>query len=271
MPSGKHAIVTGGSSGIGKATAALLLDRGWRVSLLALEDPLLAQAHQALAADAPDRVQACGVDVTDRDAMATAVQSCIAALGPVDALIPCAGIAKPSKFMDLSKTDFASQMDVNFHGTVNAVRAVYPGMKARKTGSIALISSGAGLMGIFGHTAYAPTKFAVRGFGEALRMEAKPHGIKVSVCFLPDTETPQMLANTRIRPPETAAISGAGNPWSAARIGARIVDGIERSKPRITPGWQMTLVEKFAAPLAAVLRWHFDGIVRRVSAQDQQI
>lgn len=271
MQTVKHAIVTGGSSGIGKATAAELLDRGWRVSILALDDLNLHETYAALQTDASGRVHIHGVDVTDRARTRAAVEDCVAAQGPVDALITSAGVAKPARFQDLSDDDFIKQMDVNFHGTINSVSAVYSDMKARGSGNISLISSGAGLLGVLGHTAYAPTKFAVRGFGEALRMEAKPHGINVSVCYLPDTDTPQLRANAGIRPAETAAISGAGQPWCARHVGGHIVDGIERGSQCVTPGWQMTFVNRLASPIAGILRWHVDRIVARTSRRNIQI
>lgn len=266
MPSGKHAIVTGGSSGIGKATAKVLLDRGWCVSILALDDPMLAETYQQLVQDAPGRVHFGGVDLIDPDATHGAIENCISAFGPVDALVTCAGIAKPARFADLSAQDFTSQMDVNYLGTLNAVRAVYPDMKACGSGRIGVISSGAGLLGIYGHTAYAPTKFAVRGLAEALRMEATPHGVTVTTCYLPDTDTPQLRANAAIRPAETSAISGTSHPWDAAEIGRRIVDGMERGAAHVSPGWQIGMIRRLASPLAPLLRWHVDRIVRHCAA-----
>ncbi len=260
-----HAIVTGGSSGIGYGVAQSLAARGWAVSILALDDTAMARARQSLENAVPaGGFHAAVVDVTDRDAVLAAVARSTAEQGPPALLVTSAGIAKPMRFMDLPPTEFARQMDVNFHGTHNAVAAVYPAMAAAKAGRIALISSGAGLMGIFGHTAHAPTKFAVRGFGEALRSEARPKGISVTTCYLPDCDTPQFRDNHPIRPPETAAVSGAAIPWPVDQIAERIVTATLAGRSHVAPGLQMALVHRLSSPLAAILRGHVDRVVARV-------
>jgi NAD(P)-dependent dehydrogenase (short-subunit alcohol dehydrogenase family) len=257
----RHAIVTGGSSGIGEATAYALSKTGWRVSVLALPDVDL----DRVAAANGDVFKCIPVDVTDGAAVFDAIAQAEAAFGPVDVLVTSAGIAHPGRFMDLDPDTFHRQMDVNYFGSLNAVAAVYDGMTRRGRGCIGLISSGAGLCGIFGHTAYAPTKFAIRGFGEALRAEAQPFGVSVTLCYLPDTDTPQMRANDPVRPAECARISGASNPWPADTIGAAIAKGVLSGKRCVTPGWKMKLLVRFVDPLAGLLRWHFDRQVRAVS------
>jgi len=126
-------------------------------------------------------------------------------------------------------------MDVNYFGTVNVVRAVVPGMIERRRGSVVGVSSAAGLVGVFGYTAYAPTKFAVRGFFESLRGELAPYGIHVGCSFPPDTDTPQLEDENRYKPKETKAISGTIKPLSAERVAQSIVDGIEKERFVIIP------------------------------------
>lgn len=261
-----HAIITGGSSGIGAATAQTLNGQGWDVTVLALPDTDLEKSANKARSSEYGRFQCLAVDVTDRDAVHKAVADAEAAFGPTELLVTCAGIARPGRFMDLAVDDFRNQMNVNFHGTVHAVSAVYPGMKSRKSGRIGLISSGAGLCGIFGHTAYAPTKFAVRGFGEALRAEARPFRISVTLCYLPDTDTPQMRANEGVRPAECARISGASHPWPSKEIGKRVAQGVVSRKRCVAPGWEMAALVRFSDPLAGVLRWWFDKSVAAVPA-----
>ena len=123
-------------------------------------------------------------------------------------------------------------MDVNYFGTVNVVRAVVPAMIERRHGSVVGVSSAAGLVGVFGYTAYAPTKFAVRGFLESLRGELLPYGIHVGCSFPPDTDTPQLADENRFKPTETKAISGTIKPLSAEHVAESIVDGIEKERFR---------------------------------------
>ena len=121
-------------------------------------------------------------------------------------------------------------MDVNYFGMVNVVRAVVPSMIERRRGSIVGVSSAAGLVGVFGYSAYTPTKFAVRGFLETLRAELAPYGIHVGCSFPPDTDTPQLADEEQYKPKETKAISGTIKPLSAERVAANILDGIEKER-----------------------------------------
>jgi 3-dehydrosphinganine reductase len=97
------------------------------------------------------------------------------------------------------------------------------------------VSSAAGLVGVFGYTAYAPTKFAVRGFLESLRGELAPYGIHVGCSYPPDTDTPQLADENRYKPKETKEISGTIKPLSAARVAKSIVEGIEKERFAIIP------------------------------------
>src|SRR4026209_993274 len=119
-------------------------------------------------------------------------------------------------------------MDVNYFGTVNVARAVVPAVVERRAGSVVGVSSAAGLVGVFGYTAYAPTKFAVRGFLESLRGELLPYSIHVGCSFPPDTDTPQLADDNRYKPKETKAISGTIKPLPAEKVAQNIIDGIEK-------------------------------------------
>ncbi|MGH7094930.1 MAG: SDR family NAD(P)-dependent oxidoreductase, partial [Stellaceae bacterium] len=126
-----------------------------------------------------------------------------------------------------------------------------------------LVSSGAGLVGIFGYTAYAASKFALRGLAEALRAELRPDGVGVSIVFPPDTDTPQLAAENRTKPPATRQITAQGGLWQADAVARMILRGIRRNRFAITPGWQMTLLYRFGNVAGPLLAWHFDRLVRR--------
>ena len=244
--SGAHVLVTGGSSGIGLACARLAIDRDARVSLLARRPDALDDAAAGLRA-AGGRVAVAAADVADAAQAVTAVAALTDALGPVDVAICSAGQTRPGYFQDLEPDLFRQLMDVNYFGTVNVVRAVVPAMIERRRGSIVGVSSAAGLVGVFGYSAYAPTKFAVRGFLETLRAELARYGIHVSCSFPPDTDTPQLAEEEQYKPKETKAISGTIKPLSAERVAANILDGIEKERFALIPDVQTRGLAKIAA------------------------
>ena len=232
--SGRHAVITGGSSGIGLATAHALGQRGARLTLMARRAELL----DAAVAELADRgVEATGrsVDVSDHAAVDAAFAAAVAERGPVDVLVCSAGVARPGYFEELDDEVFRQMIEVDYFGTLWPIRAVVPSMIERRSGSIVGVSSGAGIIGVFGYTAYGPAKFAVRGLLEALRAEMAPYGIHVGCCFPPDVDTPQLAYENRFKPDETRAISGSIKPISADRVADCIVAGIDKERFALVP------------------------------------
>jgi len=260
--SNAHAIITGGSSGIGRAVAHQLAARGARVSLIARRQQLLDEAAAELTA-AGHQVATAAADVADRDAVTEAAAVLTAASGPCDVLVTSAGMVEPGYFSSLDDEVFRQTIDVDYFGTLWPVRAVVPSMVERRTGSIVGVSSGAGLVGVFGYAAYSPAKFAVRGLLEVLRCELAPYGIHVGCACPPDTDTPQLAYENRIKPPETAAISGAIKPISAERVARSIVRGIERQRFLITADAQTRVLARLTGLAPGVLRGMFDRTVRK--------
>lgn len=259
MFTGKHVVVTGGSSGIGLATAGLLAAREARLSLLARgADRLTAAAEELRAAGA--QVDFRVLDVAD----AAAVAAVLGELGPCDVLVHCAGLARPGRFLELSDEVFREMIEVDYFGTVHVVRAVVPSMVARGAGSVVAVSSAAGLLGVYGYSAYGPAKFAVRGLMETLRAELRPHGIHVGVVFPPDVDTPQLAEENRWKPAETRAISGTVKPLPAAVVARAIVAGIEKRRFLICPDLSTKVLARFGGVLAPVLNRYFDRKIARI-------
>ena len=263
---GAHVLITGGSSGIGLATAHLAIERGARVSLIARRADVLDEAAVALRA-AGGKVAVAATDVADAAQVDLAIGTLTAALGPVDVAICSAGQARPGYFQELDPALFREMMDVNYFGTVNVVRAVVPSMIERRAGSIVGVSSAAGLVGVFGYTAYAPTKFAVRGFLESLRGELLPHGIHVGCSFPPDTDTPQLADENRYKPRETKAISGTIKPLSAERVAKSIIEGIEKERFAIVPDISTRGLAKLAGLAPGLVTRVMDRAVRKSRAK----
>jgi len=266
---GAHAVITGGSSGIGLATAFAFAARGVNVSLLARRPEVLESAAGRLAHSGV-QVVTVAVDVADAAAVEHAFDEAVTGLGPVDVLVTCAGQARPGYFQDLEPSIFRSLMEVNYFGTLHAVRAVAPSMIERRRGSIVGVSSAAGLIGVFGYTAYGPTKFAVRGLFEALRAELRPYDVHVGCVFPPDVDTPQLEDEDRYKPAETRAISGAIKPISADAVATAIVSGIDRRRFSIIPDVQTRLLARIGGLVAGTLASSFDRKVARARSRSQQ-
>jgi 3-dehydrosphinganine reductase len=263
----QHAIITGGSSGIGKAIAKLLAREGAHISIIARNATQLEIATaeiEAIKANSHQQIIAISADVSDRWQIETAIQTCIDRSGSPDLLITSAGIAHPGYFQEVPLEVFERTMSVNYFGSLYSIRAVLPSMEKQQKGHIVLISSGAGLIGIYGYTPYSPSKFALRGLAESLRGEIKPLGIHLSVVYPPDTDTPQLAAENKTKPLETKRITGTAKTWQADALALQIVKGIQKRAFTITPGLEMTLIGQFHSLLAPVINWYCDRIVAQV-------
>lgn len=247
---GSHVVVTGGSQGIGLATAQACAQRGARVSLIARDPEGLAQAEQQL----PGGCATASADVTDMAALEAGLGELVDAQGPCNILVAAAGRAEPGYFLDLEADVFARQMELNYFGVVNAVRAVLPAMVDRGHGHIVLLSSLSGLIGVFGYGAYTPTKFAVRGLGEALDGEFRHQGILTSIVYPPDTDTPGFERENLNKPAETVRLSAGIPPLSANRVANAIVRGVERDRLHITAEWQTHVLARLADLHGPLLR-----------------
>jgi len=231
----RHAIVTGGSSGIGLALARRLAGLGARTSVIALDDGDLAR----LIADPPPGphfVHSVGADLGDREQATAAVASCVERHGPCDVLVTCAGIVHPGYFTALADGDLELEMRVNYFGTLWPIRAVVPSMMERRTGSIVMISSFAAVLGVFGMGAYGPTKYAIRGLFETLRTELRPHDVHVMCVFPTDVDTPMLARELPLHPPEQDAMQGKVRPMSPEIVVDAILDGLARRRARVFPG-----------------------------------
>ena len=262
-----HVIVTGGSSGIGLAIAKLYAARGAWVSLLARDTGRLEEARAEIAmlpgVDSAF-IRTASVDVASAEQTTEAVRLCEAFFGPCDILVASAGIVEPRTFDAMSASVFDEQISVNLLGTANAVRAVYKGMKSRRGGRIMMISSGAALIGMFGYSAYCASKSALAGFAEALSAEAGAWGVQISICFPPDTMTPQYAREIALRPREAEILMGAVKPWSAEEVAARIVRGMDRGRQKIHFGFSLTALAYFGPLIKPLLLWWFSRKARKI-------
>lgn len=248
----KHALITGGSSGIGLAVAHRLAALGAHVTILARDPMKLATAADSINAariSTNQKVKILQADVSNTEQILDIIPTFIAANQSIDYLINSAGVARPGEFENFDIQLFRWMMEINFMGTVNTTKAVLPDMIKRKSGHIINISSMVGYLGMYGYTAYASTKFAIKGFTDSLRPELKPYGIKLSIVFPPDTETPQLEEENKYKPPLLAKMDEAAPAMKAEEVANSIVTGISRGSYIITPGFSSTIFFKLVGLL----------------------
>ncbi len=262
----KNAIVTGGSSGIGKAIAKLLVRRGANVAIIARRQPLLDAALQEFEAVRVKRTQVFqtfSADISDWGQAQAAINAVTADGRTPDILINAAGLAHPGYFEALPVDVFRRTMEVDFFGTLYPCKLVAPLMIERHSGHIVNFSSVAGFIGVFGYTAYSAAKFAIRGFSDALRAELKPHGVHISVIFPPDTDTPQLHYEDQFKPLETRRLASSAGLMKPDQVAQAVIRGIEKNRYVITPGLESALYFWLTNGLFGFVRWYTDRIVAK--------
>jgi short-subunit dehydrogenase len=220
----KNAWITGASTGIGRALALMLAERGVRVAASARSaDKLGELAGQA------SRIAPFPLDVVRRDDVAVTYADIVAQLGAVDLAVLNAGIWQPMKARDFDAGIIAQSLAVNVVGVANPLEHLIPAMIQRGAGHIAIVASVAGYRGLPKALAYAPTKAALINMTEALQVELSRHGITVSLINPGFVETP-MTAVNRFPMPFMVSVDDAA---------ARIIRGLERGKFEIAFPWQL--------------------------------
>ncbi|MFT4285572.1 MAG: SDR family oxidoreductase [Protaetiibacter sp.] len=167
---GKVALITGASLGIGAAIAHRLHGRGVKLAL----------ASRSGADLGLDDVVAQSVDVRDQGQLDDIVAAATERWGRLDILVANAGVGHYGEFLDVPADRAQEMIDVNFSGTVNAVRAALPELLKREHGDIVAIASEAGRRGLPGEAAYSGSKFGQVGFIRAMDHELRPHGIRAT-------------------------------------------------------------------------------------------
>lgn len=250
---GKNVLITGGSSGIGLAFAKAFARRGASVWLLARRTEQLQIALNEIMAMGISRelIHLLSADVSNIEQVTAAIEEMNHASAPIDILVNSAGIAFPGEVINMDIDIYKKIVDINYLGTVYSTKAVLPIMLTRRKGTIINISSMAGFLGVYGYSAYGPSKYAIRGFSDSVRSELKPYGIQVSIVFPPDVDTPQLDEEKKLKPPVTAALWD-DTPISPDLVAERTIRGIEKHRYIILPNfnaWITYHLSNFIGPL----------------------
>ena len=188
----KTILITGASSGIGKATALRFQSEGWNV-VATMRDPSAGRDLEQL-----DRVTVSRLDVTDASTIDAAIATAVDRFGPIDVLLNNAGYGAYGPLEAFSTERIRRQFDTNVIGLLAVTKAVLPHMRANRSGTIVNISSIGGQITFPLGTLYHGTKFAVEGLSEALHYELEPLGIRVRLASCGMTATPTPAATKAV-------------------------------------------------------------------------
>jgi short-subunit dehydrogenase len=237
---GSTAFITGASSGIGAELARQAAARGSRVGLIARRAPELERLRSELG----ERCAIATADVADRHAVEAAVAQLTEALAPPDILVNNAGIGLYGAFLDADVDEIDALIRTNYLGVVHVLKAVLPGMVARRRGHLVTVGSIAGRIGAPFEASYSASKFAVTGLSEALSVELQPFGIEVSLVNPGPVDTP--FFETRGHRYERKH----PKPVSAARVAQAVLRAVEHDKAEVfvPPMLQQATVAKTLVP-----------------------
>src|SRR4051794_2301221 len=265
--------ITGCSTGFGRELARLVLDRGWRAVVTARDKARVAD----LAEGDGDRALALDLDVTDEAQITAAVRTAEERFGAIDVLVNNAGYGYQAAVEEGVEAEIRAQFDANVFGLFAMIRAVLPGMRARRRGHILNITSVAGFVGFPASGYYAASKHAVEGLSDSLRREVAPLGIKVT-CVEPGPfrtdwagrslrQTPNRIADyaetAAARLAATAEKSGnqEGDPVRAGEAMIRVVEAADPPRHLVLGAWGLDAVTgKLSDTLKEIEAWREAGL-----------
>lgn len=191
--SGKRAIITGASSGIGEGIAKKFGDLGVKVSLTARRESQLNGIAEEIKKKGGTAIVTRG-DATRKEDIANVVEKTVDKFGGIDMMVNCSGIGGPVYFEDISEARIREHMEVNYFAAVEYCKRVIPLMKKEEEGYIVNIGSVSSLIGFPTYVSYSASKAALLRFSDSLRHEVKKYGIKVSV-FCPSLVNTAMVTD----------------------------------------------------------------------------
>jgi short-subunit dehydrogenase len=252
--SGRVAIVTGASSGIGLETARQLAPAGVRVALCARRKDRLERVAEEMRSQGGD-VAVHALDVTDATAVRWMVEEVAGRWGRIDVLVNNAGRGLSATVEQTTTDELRALLELNLVAVLTATQAVLPLMRRQGSGHIVNVSSIVGRRGVPYRAAYSATKFALGGLSETLRVELHGTGIRVSLVYPIATRTEFHSAESQKTPWKRV-----GPMQSAERVARAIVRCIRRPRLEVYPYWPARIL----AVLSVVAPGLVDLGMRRV-------
>ena len=240
-------LITGASSGIGKALADAVIARGEPV-IGTFRQP--AQAD-AFVASAPGRAFACIVDLANGPTVQAAITRSIEEAGGVDVVVNCAGYGLAGALEEVNEAELRHQMETNFFGTLQVTKAALPFLRKQRHGHIFNVSSTSGVLGYPGLSLYCASKFAVEGLAESLRVELAHLGIRVTIVELDGFRTNWSSATAIVR--AKTVIDDYTESAGKIRKGLEMLDGKQPGDPLKAAQAIITVADSPEPPLRLIL------------------
>ncbi len=261
----KNVLITGGSSGIGLATAKEFGKHGANLFLIARNQERLEYAKNEISRSIPQagNVVVFPIDVSVQKEVETTIQTIIEKYGGIDILINNAGISICGRLEDHSSEEHEKVLRINYLGVLYTLQAVYPHLKTKPGSHIGFVSSVAGYLGVFGFSAYAASKFAVTGLAESIRNEAKDYGIGVTMIYPPDTDTPMYHQEMDNKLPECIALSESAKLVQPEEVAQKFVKGILKNKFEVFCNLESRLIRMLRFVLPGVYFNAVDNIIQK--------
>jgi NAD(P)-dependent dehydrogenase (short-subunit alcohol dehydrogenase family) len=248
-------LITGCSSGFGRALAQLVVERGWRLIATARDKARVTE----LTENASERVLALDLDVALPDQIEAVIETGMARFGRIDVLVNNAGYGYQSTAEEGTDSEIRAQFEANVFGLFAMTRAVLPIMRGQRSGHIINITSVAGLIGFPGSGYYAASKHAVEGFSDSLSAEVSPLGIAVT-CVEPGPFRTdwagRSLRQTRTQIPDYEGTAGARHISTTQASGTQAGDPVRAGEIMIA------LTEMAKPPRHLPLgTWGYDAVL----------
>ncbi len=258
-------LVTGASSGLGRAICKEVLERGHRLAATSRD---VERLRPLLQID-PERVLALSLDVTDADAARRAVDEAVSHFGQLDVVVNNAGYGHVGAVEELSDEELRQQLAVNLLGVMNVTRAALPHMRRQRSGHLVQMSSLNGVEGLAGGATYAASKFAIEGWSESLAEEVAPFGIDVTIVE-PGPHRTAFLHEGNVK--VAAEMPEYADSVGQARRMLRQMDGAQPGDPARAASAIMQAVEASEPPLRLPLgKMALDHIRARLRAQLEEL
>ncbi|KAH7643138.1 hypothetical protein DERF_010540 [Dermatophagoides farinae] len=260
---GRHVFITGGTKGIGLEIAKICVKNGANVTIVARDEECLQQTKIDLISMANNcdqqNILTFSVDISNRQPfqLERAIFDAESDSGPIDLLICCAGTAIARTFNECSLDEFHRMMNVNYFGTVNTIKTCLQSLKKSQMNParIMIFSSIAGLFGLYGYSAYSAAKFALVGLAESLDMELRPHNIRITVSFPPDTDTPGFANEQHGKPKITELISDEGGLFTPEQVAKKSLNDFLNNQFISTVGLNGFVVTTLCSGMMPCYSW----------------